>query len=109
MHETDGSDMTLTWPPCVRVQGNILCPTLSVNQKDSYKERIPQNTLMRTPIRKILLNQGNDFTKYAHEDSYKEKTSKPRKRCQPSTTIKALKPSLTKVYIIYLSSSTLEL
>ena len=51
---------------------------------------------MRTPIRKILLNQGKDFTKYAHEDSYKEKTSKPRKRCQPSTTIKAPKFSLTR-------------
>ena len=64
---------------------------------------------MRTPIRKILLNQGNDFTKYAHEDSYKEKTSKPRKRCQPSTTIKAPKSSPTKVRIIYPSSGILEL
>ena len=61
----------------------------SVGQKDSYKERIPKNTLTRTPIRKRLLNQGN--------------------RCQPFTTIKAPIPSLTKVCIIHPSSGTLEL
>ena len=47
--------------------------------------------------------------KYAHGDSYKEKTSKPRSRYQPSTTIKTPKPSQTKVRIIYPSSGTLEL
>ena len=34
-------------------------------------------------------------------DSYKEKTSTPRKRGQPSTTIKAPIPSQIKVRIIY--------
>ena len=35
------------------------------------------------------------------EDSYKEKTFTPRKRGQPSTTIKAPIPSQIKVRIIY--------
>ena len=35
------------------------------------------------------------------EDSYKENTSTPRKRGQPSTTIKAPTPSQIKVRIIY--------
>ena len=42
---------------------------LGVNKKDSYKERIPKNTLI--------------------EDSYKEKSSTPRKIGQPFTTIKS--------------------
>ena len=37
------------------------------------------------------------------EDSYKEKTSTPRKECQPSTTIKAPIPSKIKVHIIHSS------
>ena len=53
--------------------------------------------------------QGKDSAKYTHEGSYKEKTSKPRKRCQPSTTIKTPKPVLTKVRIIHPSSDILEL
>ena len=36
--------------------------------------------IVRTPTRK-------GFAKFAHKDSYKEKTSKPRKGCQSSTTI----------------------
>ena len=59
---------------------------------------------MSCPPRLMLLKgslQGKDLAKYAQEDSYKEKTSAPRKRCQPSTTIKAPIPSLTKVRIIH--------
>ena len=41
------------------------------------------------------------------EDSYKEKTSTPRKRCQPSTTIKAPIPSQIEVRIIYPSLALL--
>ena len=59
-------------------------------------------------LRLERLLQGKGSAKYAHKDSYKEKTSKPRKRCQPSTTIKAPIPSLTKVRIISPNSSTLE-
>ena len=33
----------------------------SANQKDSYKERIPVNTFMKTPIRKRLLTQEDDI------------------------------------------------
>ena len=68
-----------------------MCPTLNPNQEDSYKERILQDTR----IKEVL--------------SYKERFSKPRRRCQPSATIKTPKPSQTKVHIIYLSSGTLEL
>ena len=50
-----------------------------------------------------------DPTKYAQEDSYKEKTSNPRRRCQPSTTIKTSIPSQIKVRRIHPSSGTLEL
>ena len=50
-------------------------------KKNSYKERVPQNILMRIPIRIRLLNQ--------------------EKKVKPSTTIKATKPSITKVRIIY--------
>ena len=60
-------------------------------------------------IRLVRLLQGKGSVKYAHEDSYKEKTSNPRKRCQPSTTIKASIPWLTKVRIIHPSPRTLEL
>ena len=56
MHETDGSNVTLTWPPCMCIKGNILRPTLSV-----------------------ILLQGKESVKYGYEDSYKEKTSNPRK------------------------------
>ena len=57
----------------------------------------------------VGLLQGIDSAKYAYEDFYKEKTSELRKRGQPSTTIKAPRPSLTKVRIIYPSFGTLEL
>ena len=53
----DGSNMALLM---YVVYGNILCPTFSANQKDSYKERIPQNTFMETLIRKRLLSQGRE-------------------------------------------------
>ena len=84
MTETDGSDITLL--------GLHAC---------IYKE------ISCAPHLERLL-QGKGSTKYAHKDSYKEKASKSRKRCQPSTTIKAPIPSLTKVHIIYPSSGTLE-
>ena len=85
MHEIDGSDITLL--------GLHAC---------IYKEISCASHLER-------LLQGKSFAKYAHKDSYKEKTSEPRKRCKPSTTIKAPIPSLTKVCIIYPSSDILEL
>ena len=54
----------LTWPCLVStfayIYRNILRPTLGVNQKDSYKERIPKNTLMRIPIRKRTLHQERE-------------------------------------------------
>ena len=85
MHETDGFDITLL--------GLHAC---------IYKEISCALHLKR-------LLQGKGFAKYAHKDSYKEKTSKPRKRYQSCTTIKASIPSLIKVCIIYPSSGTLEL
>jgi len=48
----------------------------------------------------VKLLQGKNSAKYAHKDSYKEKTSTAKKRGQPSTTIKAPIPSLAKVRII---------
>ena len=63
MHEANGFDITLTWPPRIYIKGNILRPTLNVR-----------------------LLQGKESTKYTYKDSYKEKTSSPRKRCQHSAT-----------------------
>ena len=63
MHKIDDSNVTLTWPPRMCIKGNILRPTLNVR-----------------------LLQGKESTKYTYEDSYKEKTSNPRKRCQHFTT-----------------------
>ena len=57
-------------------------------QKDSYKER--------------------SSVKISHKDSYKERNSKPRKRDQPSITIKTPKLLQSKVRIIHPSSGTLE-
>ena len=85
MHETDGFDITLL--------GLHAC---------IYKE------ISCAPHLERLL-QGKGSAKYAYKDSYKEKISKPMKRCQPFTTIKASIPSLIKVCIIYPSSGTLEL
>ena len=66
----------------------MICPPRFVKPKrDSYMERIPQNTSKETPIRKRLLLQGKDF--YS-----KEKGLTP-------TTIKIQAPSRTKVRIIY--------
>ena len=63
MHKIDDSNVTLTWPPRMCIKGNILRPTLNVR-----------------------LLQGKESTKYTYKDSYKEKTSSPRKRCQHSAT-----------------------
>ena len=46
-------------------------------------------------------NTRKDPAKYAQEDSYKEKTSNPRKRGQPYTTLKAPIPSQIEVNIFY--------
>ena len=85
MHETDGSDIILL--------GLHACV---------YKE------ISCAPRLERLL-QGNGSVKYAYKDYYKEKTSKPRKRCQPSTSIKAPILSITKICIIHTSFGTLEL
>ena len=77
MHKTDNSDITLL--------GLYACV---------YKE------ISYAPCLERLL-QGKGSIKYAHKNSYKEKTSKPRKRCQPSTTIKTPIHSPTKVCIIW--------
>ena len=66
-------------------------PTINPNQRNLYKERIPQN---------IWINENL---------SYKEKPSLPRNKCQLYATIKIPKPSQTKVRIFYPNSSTLEL
>ena len=63
MHKIDDSNVTLTWPPRMCIKGNILRPMLNVR-----------------------LLQGKESTKYTYKDSYKEKTSNPRKRCQHSAT-----------------------
>jgi len=84
MHETDGSDIILIgFHACV------------------YKE------IYCAPCLERLL-QGKGSAKYAHKDSYKENTSKLRKRCQPFSTMKAPIPSLTKAHIIYPSFGILE-
>ena len=57
-------------------------PRPMMNNKYSYKERIPKNMFMRIPIWKKLLSQ--------------------EKRSQPLSTIKTTIISLTKVRIIYL-------
>ena len=85
MRETNGSDITLL--------GLHAC---------IYKE-------ISCAIRLERLLQGKGSAKYTHKNSYKEKTSKPRKRCQPSITIKAPISLLTKVRIIHTSFGTLEL
>ena len=58
MSETDGSDVTLTWSPHIRIRKFLVPHTQCWSKR---------------------LLQGNDSKKYAHEDSYKEKTSKPTK------------------------------
>ena len=61
------------------------------NQKDPYKERIPQDM-------------------HINEDlPYMERPSLPRNECQLYTTIKTPKPSQIKVRIIYPNVGTLEL
>ena len=84
MHETSSSDITLL--------GLHVCV---------YKE------ISCAPRLERLLH-GKGFEKYAHKDSYKEKTSTSRKRCQPFIIIKTSIPSLTKIRIIHPSSRTLE-
>ena len=85
MHETNGSNITLL--------GLHTC---------IYKEISCAICLER-------LLQGKGSAKYTHKNSYKGKTSKPRKKCQPSTTIKTSISLLTKVRIIHTSFGTLEL
>ena len=70
-------------------KGNILCPMVNPNQKDSYKERILQDTRVNEDL------------------PYKKRPSSPRNECQLYAIIKTPKPSQTKVHIIYPSSDTL--
>ena len=58
-------------------------------------------------IKRIPTRKG--FAKYAHEDSYKKRSSKPRRIYQLYATIKTPRPSQIKVRIIHPSFSTLEL
>ena len=64
-----------------------------------------------TPLLVLIkrLLQGKDFEKYAHEDSYKEKNSTPRKRGQPFTTIKSSNTLTNQSTHNWPRSSTLEL
>ena len=50
---------------------------LGVNQKDSYKERISKNTLMRIPIRKRTLQQGREVNPLLYICMYKEISCAP--------------------------------
>jgi len=50
---------------------------------------IKKNLALHDWCQSKRLLQEKDFEKYAHEDSYKEKKSTPRKRGQPFTTIKS--------------------
>ena len=56
----------------------LLDPHACMHKETSYAPCFV--LIVRTPTRK-------GFAKFAHKDSYKEKNSKPRKGCQPSTTI----------------------
>ena len=58
MSEIDDSEVTLTWSPHIRIR-KFLVP-----HAQCWSKR---------------LLQGKDSEKYVHKDSYKEKTSKPRK------------------------------
>ena len=53
------------------------------NQKDSYKERILQDTRVNEDL------------------PYKKRPSSPRNECHIYTTIKTLKPSQIKVRVIF--------
>ena len=64
---------------------------INLNHGNSYKKRIPQDTCIYENL------------------PYKERPSPPRNECQLYATIKAPKPSDTKVHIIYPISGTLEL
>ena len=64
---------------------------INPNQKGPYKERIPRD---------MCINE---------ELTYNERSSPPRNKCQLYATMKIPRPSQTKVRIIYLSSSILEL
>ena len=72
----------LAWPPQISIQGNILHLTISPNQGNPHKERIPQDTCIYENL------------------PYKERPSPPRNGCQLYATIKTSKPSQTKVCII---------
>ena len=61
------------------------------NQKDPYKERIPQDMRINEDL------------------PYKERPFLPRNECQFYATIKTPKPSQIKVRIIYPNFGTLEL
>ena len=60
---------------------------------------IPEDTCINEDLIYKEMSCQSDF-ETIQEDSYKEKTSTPKRRCQPST-IKAPIPSQIKVRIIY--------
>ena len=97
---TWGKDEKLTalsWRVCTRV-------TILTQPKLGLQACVYKKIYYAPHLERLL--QGKGSIKYTHKDSYKEKTSKPRKRGQPSTTMKAPIPSLTKVRIIYPRSGT---
>ena len=57
--EADDTDVALLGLH-VCIYKEIPCAPCLVLIKDSYKERIPKNTLMRIPIRKRTLHQGRE-------------------------------------------------
>ena len=72
----------------------------SLGRWNPSMKRIPEDTC----VNKDLLYKESVLSIMfgtIQEDSCKEKTSTPRKRGQPSTTIKAPIPSQIKVCIIY--------
>ena len=107
-----GPDGSSPWADRGQVQGTAktldgkyLRHTLESSQ--SPKENRNPNTkriLEDTHINKDLLYKESVLSitfGTIQKDSYKEKTSTPKKRCQPSITIKVPIPSQIKVRIIY--------
>ena len=73
------------------MQGNILYPTINPNQRNLYKERIPQNMCINEDL------------------PYKKRPFPSRNEGQLYAIIKTPKPSQIKVRIIYPNFGTLEL
>ena len=80
----------------------LLDPHRYLYKEISYILRL--TLIKRVPTRKRVPQD----TCINEDPPYKEKSSLPRNKCQLYATIKTLKPSQTKVCIIYLSSGILE-